>query len=507
METPDQVALVDARERLTFREYWQEVVGLAERFSDLGLKPGDRLGIALSNRVDFPITRLAASEVGAVSVLLNASWEPHELLTALDQAGCRAVVATERNGDYSVERALQRSVEADGATEWFSVLGASDESLDFSRLRQRSDQLDSSQFLRTRATAFDIDDVLFTSGTTGTPKGVMSCQARWIAMCEAQRHAAQLGPNDVGAVISPVGGAIGYLKSVVLGLASGGTIALVEDAEASNVLNAIQREKVTWLASLPALTARLVQLLRSMRSEGSEPDLSSLGLVFNGGAPMPSPLARELHELMNVFVMTAIGSTEAGAPAGTGIGDSVEQQCDTVGKAYPGSEVGVLSSGKIEQRGHGELVSRGPMLFDGYLDDPRSTSSLYIDGWIRHHDFVTIRSGGYVVFGGRVDDVINRGGTKISPLEVERECSEHPAISSCAAFGVDDEELGATLGVAAVLAVGEELGLDELNKFLQERAVPRSRRPQNLLVVAVLPLGPSGKVDRRKLSSLFHEAQ
>lgn len=500
--SPDKLALVDARERFTFAEYLQEVIGLAESLSERGLKPGDRLGIALSNRVEFPITRLAAAEVGAVSILLNSSWQPGELVAAADQAGCDAVVALDRHGDARVEQALEGSVAAGGPMKWFSVLGAFDEKLEFTRLRKRSVDLDSGRFSRTRATAFEVDDVLFTSGTTGTPKGVMSCQARWIAMCEAQRGAGDLGPEDVGAVISPVGGAIGYLKSVVLGLATGGTIVLVEDAEASNVLATIERERVTWLASLPALTARLLRLVRSQRSEGNESDLSSLRLVFNGGAPMPAALARELHELMNVFVMTAIGSTESGAPAGTGIGDTLDQQCDTVGKAHPGSEMALLVSGQVEASGDGELLSRGSMLFDGYLDDPVSTLALFSGDWIRHHDRATIGPDGYIVFGGRLDDVINRGGTKVSPLQVERACSEHPAISACAAFGVDDEDLGSRVGLAAVLGAGEQLDLDELREFLSVRAVPRSQRPEYLRLVAALPLGPTGKVDRRKLSNL-----
>lgn len=498
---PGHLALADSREQLTFLEYWQEVAGLAESLLEMGIKPGDRLGIVLPNRVDFPITRLAAAEVGAVSVLLNSSWSPQQVVSALQQSGCVGVVAADRRGDGALGAALGDLVGRNDVLRWFAMNDASDEATDFARMRKRSAVFpDGPRFEGAVSSPFVVDDVIFTSGTTGAPKGVMSCQARWIAGSERQRRAGGLDTDDIGAVIGPVGGATGYLKSVVLGLATGGTIVLIEDPDPPKVLNTIERMGVTWLASLPALTARLVRFIESARQDSDGLDISSLRLVFNGGAPMPETLANDLHRLLDVFVMTAIGSTEAGSPAGTRLEDSREVQSTTVGRAFDGAQMAVLADGKVHSTGVGELLSRGAMAFDGYLDEPAATAELFVDGWIRHKDRVEIGSDGNIEFLGRMDDVINRGGTKVSPLEVERHCLGHPSVETCAAFAVDDADLGSRVGLAVVLRNGTNLDVQALRSFLIGRSVPRSEQPESLSFFDVLPMGPSGKVDRKRIS-------
>lgn len=255
----------------------------------------------------------------------------------------------------------------------------------------------------------------------------------------------------------------------------------------------------TWMATVPTVTARIVAALAE--DEASSVDLSALRLVFSGGAPLANRLALELRERLGCFVMTSFGSTEAGAPAGTRLGDTAEQQTQTVGSAYPGGRLGVLGAdGTVRASGRGELVSKSPSSFDGYLDDPAATAGCFHNGWIRHHDEVELGDDGYARFVGRADDAINRGGMKFSPAVVEAALARHPSVAEAAVFPLDDPVLGQRVAAALVLRPRATLEQSDLAAWLRTQA-GRHERPDVVYVVDSLPETANGKVDRRSLAS------
>lgn len=494
-DRPDHIALADERRRLSYSEYWQEVARLANKLSSRGVRPGDRVGLMMGNCVEFCIARLAASEAGAISVILNRGWSTDVLDTALVATGCTGVLMA------GVPEGVAASIAT--AVDRTSVDWAADVALhppkDLAAWYSGADGFGTETLESTRRAPWDVDDVLFTSGTTGLPKPVMSSQCRWMSMCEHQRRSGGLGPEDVGLVVSPVGGSIGYLKSTVLALLVGGTTVLSE-ATGRTVLGEAAACHATWIATVPTVTARIVAALADDEAAGL--DLSALRVVFNGGAPLAPAVASGLRDRLGCFVMTSIGSTEAGAPAGTRLGDTGEQQTQTVGSAYPGGRLGILGAdGAVHASGRGELVSKSPSFFDGYLDDPAATARCFHDGWIRHHDEVRLGDDGYVRFVGRVDDAINRGGMKFSPAVVEAALLRHPAVDAAAVFPVDDPGFGQRVAAALVLRPQETLEGPDLASWLSAQ-VGRHERPDVVYVVDRLPETSNRKVDRRSLASL-----
>lgn len=500
-DVPDRQALADGRTELTYSEYWEEVAQLATSFIRHGIGPGDRIGIMAGNCVEFCLARLAASEAGAISVILHSEWAQHTLDAALEATRCRGLVVA---GVPAATRTAVHSACSRGLVDWVAADEPWPDAINLHEWRGRLRlPPNSDAFPSTRRDPTEIDDVLFTSGTTGHPRPVMSSQCRWTTMCDHQRRSGGLGPDDVGLVVSPVGGSIGYLKSTVLALLVGGTTVLSRSMHGEQVLAEAAQWRATWLATVPTVSARIVEHLAACDEHaGLVPDLPSLRVIFNGGAPLAPRIADALRTRFGCFLLTSIGSTEAGAPAGSRLGDTADNQVMTVGSAYPGGRVAVLDAeGKVHATGVGELISSSPSAFDGYLGDPAATSGRYYGQWLRHGDEVELRDDGYIRFAGRLDDTINRGGSKISPAVVEAVLARHPAIHQVAVFAIDDDHLGQRVGAAFVLRPGVDLDEDQLVEWLIEHA-GRYERPDVVYVLDRLPETPNRKQDRAALEAL-----
>jgi acyl-coenzyme A synthetase/AMP-(fatty) acid ligase len=482
---PDALALVDEHRRVTFGEYADEVAAIAARLGELGVKRDDRVAIWMSGRVEFPLVRLALARLGAVSVILSSGLGIRDFVAALQQARCAAILTTEylrrretapmiaAAQDECPDLELAVAVDAESFTSSVSNAPASPSA------EHRADE---------------IDDIVFTSGTTGTPRGVLSCQARWLTVCGSQRRAGGFGPADVGLVLAPSGGTIGYLKTVFLPLLSGARTVLTEQPAASTQIELALREGASYLVAVPT---QLIGLLGELDESTSVP----LRVVFYGGAAMPAHAAQRLVERTGCFLLTSIGSTEAGTPGGTQLGDSLRVQAETVGSAYPGSHIAVRDQdGRELPPGElGALYSTGATIFDGYLDDPEATARCFEHGWIRHGDLAFIDEGGYVHYAGRADDVINRGGVKVAPVEVEAVLMRHPLVLEAAVAGVPDERLGERVCAFVRARPGASLTLEELRAFVATSGAGHAMQPERLVFVQSLPLSPGGKVDRNAL--------
>lgn len=505
---PDTVALVHDGRMITYRQYWDQVSSLASSLISRGVRPGDRAVIMLPNWPEFPITRLALSECGAVSIIVNAANSDEELQATIEGTRASIVIAPLRQGRRSFSELLAKLAGRLGADRVL-VAGETDVPVGTPLAPLLSDgevnAPEGVSFVATRNSADDIDDVMFTSGTTGRPKGVMGCQNRWLSMCGNQRRAGGMGYTDTGVVLSPVGGTIGYLKSTVLALVTGSRVILVDRIDPDAVWDLIAREQATYVVSVPTITHRLMTALTDADAKRERKrEFPHLRMFFHGGAPMSRTLAEDVRERLGCFLLTSMGSTESGAVVGSHLGDTHEMQVATTGSAYPGSTIAVMVDSERRSVGVGELVSRCSASFAGYLDDPAATAELFDeDGWLRHNDLVEIRPDGHVAFVGRADDVINRGGMKISPTELEAQLVEHPAVGNVVITGVPDKELGYRLCAVVVPGTDADSGevdLEDLRDFLQRRGVARYKLPEQLILLEDLPTTAAGKLDRRQLA-------
>lgn len=496
MTRPATLALVDERRALTFHEYDAESRQIAGVLHDLGVHRDDRVAVWLEGRVEFPLVRVALAHLGAVAVLLNHGLAEADLVAALDTADCSAIVTSQTLRGQATRPALERAHDACAALDTIVLIDGEDDGLPRLLARRTHERFEPSD----AHLPHEVDDILFTSGTTGKPKGVLSCQARWITACRGQRSAGGFGPGDVGLVLAPLGGAIGYLKSVVLPLVSGTTTVLTTATDSSALIELALRTSVSYVATVPA---QLIRLTDALGAPGELP----LRIVFYGGAALAPENGALLRELTGCFLLTSIGSSEAGTPGGTQLGDPPNVQIETVGTAYPGSRIAIRDGDGVAVGPNevGELYSRGATLFDGYLDDREATAGRFVDGWIRHGDLASIDDGGYVRFAGRADDVINRGGTKIAPWELECILIEHPAVADVAVAGIPDRFLGQSVCAFVSIRNGAELSLEELRAFLEVRGVARYKQPERLQELSALSFTAAGKVDRASLIAAVPE--
>lgn len=497
--TPRAPALSDDRTTWSWAEYWSAVLELRDALLHLGLRAGDAALLLQGNTVYAPLIRLALAELGAVSVIANPAMGRDEIRKAVEETAARFLfIDPAAIGQEGAQSAVEIGREADAP-----VYVSGPQSLHGQKTVESLLSFDSHHraVIASRVGSDTIDEIKYTSGTTGSPKGVMGRQNRWLAMCRNQHAAGRFGSADTGLVISPLGGTVGYLKSTVLAPLIGGRVILMDPTHPSAIWDAIESNRITYLVSVPALTSDLYHSLREDDARGKSRDLGNLRLIFNGGAPMPSSLAESLIDRLGCTLLTGIGSTEAGAPAGTRVDDDPWVQAHTVGRVYPGSEIGVLVDGTVQATGQGELVSKGASLFDGYFQDPKRTRRVVDeDGWFHHGDEVSVSIDGNISYIGRMDGVINRGGVKINPAEVETLLLQHPSVINVAVLGLPDERLGHRIGAAIVPTDSDSMrDASSINSFLDRIGAPLRLRPDLALTTESIPLLPTGKIDRQRL--------
>lgn len=492
-------ALSDDRTTWSWAEYGGAILELRDALLHLGLRAGDAALLLQGNTVYTPLIRLALAELGAVSVIANPAMGREEIRQSVEETAARSLfIDPAAIGEEGAQAAIEVGREVDAPV---YVSGPQNphgqktvESLLSFDNHQRAP-------IASRVGSDTIDEIKYTSGTTGSPKGVMGRQNRWLAMCRNQHSAGRFSQADIGLVISPLGGTVGYLKSTVLAPLIGGHVILMEHTNPSAIWDTIESKRITYLVSVPALTSDLYYALREDDARGKRRDLRTLRLIFNGGAPMPSPLAESLIDRLGCTLLTGIGSTEAGAPAGTRADDDPWVQAHTVGSVYPGSEIGVLVDGTVQTTGQGELVSRGASLFDGYFrDSKRTREAVDENGWFHHGDEVSVNIDGNISYIGRMDGVINRGGVKINPAEVETVLLQHPSVVKVAVLGLPDERLGQRIGAVVVTNDSDSMrDASEVKSFFDRIAAPLRLRPDLAVATESIPLLPTGKIDRQRL--------
>lgn len=495
-----------------------EVLALAGRIGHLlveiyDVKKGDRIAIAMRNYPEWIATFVAATSIGAVAVPLNAWWQTDELAYAINDSGSRIVVCD----DERLERLL-----ADG-----SKHGSDDGSsmADLTILVARSaaqppagaTALDS--VLPDEATMPIVDvqpaddiTILYTSGTTGNPKGAVSTHRAIIhaLMCFAAR--AQVGalcePDpDLDPEAPPAAPVfmlavplfhVTGLVPVMLGSFIGGAKLIVTHRwDPDRALELIEREGVTNFVGVPTMSWDLLEA----KTFGQR-DISSLRSIGGGGAPMPPELVKRIDEnFPKGRPGLGYGMTETNAYGPQNSGDDFLAHPTSTGRTIPVMEMRITDTdGNVLPNGEtGELWFKGPSLISGYWNRPEDTAETIVDGWLRSGDIGTIDDEGFVYVSDRAKDMVLRAGENIYCIEVEAAIYEHPAVYEAAVYGVPDERLGEDLACHVMVKEGQSLEAAELQQFLGER-LAKFKVPARVSVVRdSLPRNASGKILKRQL--------
>lgn len=480
--TPDAPAVSDLTQTLTYGAFGARIAHLADHFQSLGIGPGDRLMIVGENSVALATAILATARIGAVAVLENARRAPKEVEAIL--AHCRP------------RRAL--FVFADSKDAEAHAAGAGADVLDHPDLgRFGLTQPDPTGTLASaEAQPEGVAAFIYTTGTTGTPKGVMLTHANLDFIARNMTALRHMSNRDKVYCVLPISHVMG-LASVLLGtLRSGAHLYLRARFSAGRCLSELNALGITALQGATAMFAKLNEEAERASWRAAQP----LRFMGAGGAPIDPTVKRQSEEIFGTALHNGYGLTEAASLCWTRFEE--DNADDTVGRPLPGVELKVCDAdGRSLPEGEvGELWAHGPNVMAGYFLSPEQTAKVLKDGWLNTQDLARIAPDGRVYIVGRAKDVIIRSGFKVNPLEVETALNRHPAIAHSAVVG---REACGNEDVVAFVELRDPLGglPQDLPEHLKAWLSPY-KHPSEIVVLDALPLAQNGKVLKRQLIDL-----
>jgi acyl-CoA synthetase (AMP-forming)/AMP-acid ligase II len=498
----ERAAVVDGDVTLTWAELLDRSRDAGAAFVAAGIEPGDRVAMWAPNGWRWIVAAHGLWSAGATLVPINTRFKGVEAAVILERSRAKVLVTTRTflGTDYvaMLEDAgadlpeLQTTVVAEGASWDDFVATATDEG------RAEVDR---------RAAALgpdDVSDVLFTSGTTGVPKGVVMTHSR--TLCVATDWAVMTGltPDDRYLMVNPYFHMFG-LKAGILTSTSVGCSMYPEPVfDAGRVLERIAAERITVLPGAPTI----YQSILDHPARGDH-DLSSLRVMVTGAADIPVELIRQIRdELPFEYVLAGYGLTEAGTATGTTPDDDPSVIAGTVGRPRPGFELRLLEGdgdADVAPGETGEVALRGPSVMLGYLDDPEATAAVKSnDGWLRTGDLGSIDDAGNLRIVGRSKDMFIVGGFNAYPAEIENALLRHPAVQQAAVIGIPDERLGEVGMAFVVTASGDPADAEAIRAWSKDE-MANYKVPRVVRVVDELPINATGKVVKDELRKLAAE--
>lgn len=487
----NELALIEGSETRTFAQLWQECRATASGFIAAGIKPGERVAIWAPNRREWVVGAIAAQICGAAVVPLNTRLKGREagdilrrtharmLLTVGDFLGIDylALLADEDLPDLEYYVLLER-LEAFAS----QGQGADDPLVDAAMARLGPD---------------DLSDIMFTSGTTGSPKGVMMTYGRVLPQVGVWIGNTGLAHGERYLIANPFFHSFGMKVGWVACLIAGAVMVPMPQFDVAEAIRLIQQERIAFLPGPPTIFQMLLSEL-----EKQPFDCSSLRGGTTGAATVPPVLIDRIRKELGMRdIITAYGMTECVNITSCRPGDPVETIAQTCGAAIPGNEVIVADDAANElPRGEtGEILVRGQGVMLGYLDDPKATAeAIDPQGWLHTGDVGTMDSDGYLRITDRKKDLYISGGFNVYPAEVEKLLSVHPAVAMVAVVGVPDERMGEIGKAFVVLRPDAAVSEADLIAWSREN-MANYKVPRSFAFVDELPRNASGKVLKAEL--------
>jgi fatty-acyl-CoA synthase len=485
--TPERIAIDDRGVVVTYRELDARAERLAAAFRAAGYAVGDRVATLTGNSADHVVLFFACAKAGLVLVPLSWRLAPRELAAQLEIAEPAALLVEtefESLAKATLARLARRvstaalgahGVEAEVPAPSRDVRpGASD----------RTDVADDDALL-----------IIFTSGTTATPKGAVLTHANCFWTNLSFSRIAELRATDTVLAVMPQYHVGGWNIQPLLAWWTGATVVLERTFDPGRVLHLIQERRITTMMGVPANYLFLAQ-----HPDFDGTDLSSLEHAIVGGAPMPPALLRTWHA-RGVALTQGYGLTEASPNVLCLPDEDARSRAGSAGKPYPHVDVAVadpVTGERLEGAAEGELLVHGPSVFAGYFRDDAATAAALHDGWLHTGDLVRRDADGYFTIVDRIKDIFISGGEGVAPAEVEAVLMGHPAVADVAVVGVPDERWGEA-GVAwVVVRRGRATDAAELTEFARD-SLARFKVPRAVHFVEELPRSTAGKVLRRLL--------
>jgi cyclohexanecarboxylate-CoA ligase len=500
---PAKTAIVDGVGRYTYAELARTVERVAHGLAAHGLERGGVISCQLPNWNEFIVLLLAAARLGAVVNPIPPIYRGSELRFMLNRLESRVVVipGTFRGFDH-VGMLAALKPEVPRVEHVFVARGTPGPGMrPFATLTDTAWEARAGRHGLPGSDPNAVCEVIFTSGTTGEPKGVMHTPNTVLANVDPVIERLQFSERDVVFMSSTFAHQTGYLYGYCLTVVLGATGVWLDVWNAVEAARLIQAERATF-------TMGATPFLQDLTYAPARHDLASLRLFISAGAPIPRPLVRAARARLGCAISPGWGMTENGLVTCNGPADPEEKVFATDGCPLRGMELAIVDeSGHRVASGHeGELLVRGPSQFVGYFKRPEFTRESYTaDGWFKTGDRGTLDREGYLSITGRSKDLIIRGGENIPVVEVENVLFAHPKIASIAIVGMPDPRLGERACAFLVPKPGASVTLAEIVRYLEDQQLARQKFPARVEIVAEFPMTPSGKVQKFRLRQLIAE--
>jgi long-chain acyl-CoA synthetase len=500
--------LVYGDERWTFDDFLNDVSRMAHVLRNtFGVVKGQPVAIAMRNCPELMIMTMAIASVGAVTVFVNAWWTTHELDYALRDSGAKLIFADGDRADRMMPLidplglTLVGVRDADGKTE-----------LSYKSLIK---SMDNTTPVDVEMEPDDDFAIMYSSGTTGHPKGVVQTHRgainavfTWLLqgasapfMLEAEPDQNNPAPRPSVLVVTPLFHVTATHPMFLLSIPAGAKVALIYKWDAAEAVRIIRDEKITRFLGVPTQSADLMTAARDLGET-----LPSLDYMGSGGAKRPASQVAELADLFpNAVVSTGWGMTETNA-VGIGMGgQDYEDRPAAAGKPHPplqdviflGDDGTEVAQGEI-----GEITVKSACNMRCYLNKPQATAEVFQNGWLRTGDLGYIDTDGFITIVDRKKNIIIRGGENIACLDVEGALHRHPSVAEACVFSVPDERLGEIVGAGIQIKLGHETTVSDLQSFLTDH-IAKFKVPQHIwLQSEPLPRGATDKIDRRALQAI-----
>jgi long-chain acyl-CoA synthetase len=444
-----------------------------------GVEPGDRVGIMLPNVPYFPVIYYGVLRLGAVVVPMNPLLKGREVQFYLEDNGAKVLFAW-----HGFEEPATKGAEAAGAKLYLVEPGEFEKTVGSAEpadvLEDRSED--------------DTAVLLYTSGTTGKPKGAELTHANLIKNAQVSRGLFDTGPDDVVLGALPLFHSFGQTCGLNATMAGGGTITLIPRFDPEKALEIIGRDKVTIFEGVPTMFSAMLHV-----EDRDSYDLSCLRVACSGGSAMPGEVLRGFEDAFGCKVLEGYGLSETSPVASFNHPDR-ERKIGSIGTPIEGVEMRLVDDDRNEVGGEdevGEIAIRGHNVMKGYWDREEATAEAIDDeGWFYTGDMAKRDDEGYYFIVDRKKELIIRGGYNVYPREIEEVLYEHPAVREAAVIGVPHDDLGEEVGAAVVLK--DDVSEDELRDHVKEN-VAAYKYPRKIWFVDELPKGPTGKILKREI--------
>jgi long-chain acyl-CoA synthetase len=509
----DRTFTIFEDERVSYEGAFRAVAALAAELARLGVGKGDRVAIAMVNLPEWPVAFFAITMLGAIAVPLNAWWTGAELEYGLADSGAKLLIC-------DAARYKRIAPHLEGAPEVLHVIVSRAEIAPDGALRLEEligapaawASLPETELPDAGVAPDDDATILYTSGTTGKPKGALGSHRNLMtnilsagygnARAALRRGETPAPPEPRTALLVIPLFHTTALSAMLMGtMVIGNTLVFMRKWDALEAMTLIERERVNWTGGVPTVAWQILE-----HPERHRFDLSCLETISYGGAPSAPELVRRIWEEFGALPGNGWGMTETTATVTGHVGEDYLNRPDSCGPAVPVADLRIMSiegDRELPVGEVGELWARGPQIVQGYWNKPEASAETFVDGWVRTGDLARLDEEGFCYIVDRAKDIIIRGGENIYSIEVENVLYEHPAVTDAALVGIPHRTLGEEPAAVVHLAPGESASEEELKAWVRERLALFKTPVRVVFLPEPLPRNANGKIMKRELKGLF----